>query len=372
MRMTRRGFMRAAPAGTMVLGFRVSVLEAQAQTESTEVVWNDVRDWGVEGRGWSTEQLGRYYDRLPARAEGVVREPVWDLSRDSAGMLTAFQTDAPEIHVRYRLFRDRIAMPHMPATGVSGVDLYGRDPSGVWRWVAVARPVSREVTVKLTEGLDSGDRAYRLYLPLYNGVDSLEIGVPKEARFQPVDPRAARPLLFYGTSITHGACASRPGMPHAAILGRRFDLPILNLGFSGNGRMEPEVGELLCELDPAVYVIDCLPNMTPEQVAERAEPLVRQLRSAREETPILLVEDRTFTNAWIKKAVLEAHELRRRQLRQAFDRLVREGVPALHYLEGDRLLGDDAEAATDGSHPSDLGFMRQADAFEQVLRRILG
>jgi hypothetical protein len=135
--------------------------------------------------------------------------------------------------------------------------------------------------------------------------------------------------------------------------------------------MEPEVGALLSELDPAIYVVDCLPNMTPEQVGERVEPFVRRLREARGDTPILLVEDRTFTNAWIKSNVLEDHRRRRRELRRAFENLLRQGVPGLQYLEGDGLLGDDGEAATDGSHPSDLGFHRQADAFEVILRRIL-
>ena len=371
MRLSRRSFLELGPAAAIAAGMKSTVSGAQESGASPDLAWHDVREWGVEGRGWSTEQLKRYFDRLPGRAEGIVRDPIWNLSRDSAGMSTDFRADATEIHVRYRLFRERIAMPHMPATGVSGVDLYGRDPRGSWRWVAVARPESQEVAARLIDGLDTEIRTYRLYLPLYNGVDALEIGVPRVAVFQPLAPRSEKPILFYGTSITHGACASRPGMPHPAILGRRFDMPIVNLGFSGNGRMEPELGTLLSELDPAIYVVDCLPNMTPEQVGERVEPFVHQLREARGETPILLVEDRTFTNEWIKSNVLEYHRRRRRELRRAFESLVRQGVPGLHYLEGDGLLGDDGEAATDGSHPSDLGFHRQADAFEVILRRIL-
>ena len=87
-------------------------------------------------------------------------------------------------------------------------------------------------------------REYGLYLPLYNGVESLKIGVSMLRRL-PGSRRDAKPVVFYGTSITHGGCASRPGMVHTAILGRRLDRPVVNLGFSGNGRMDAAVGEYL-------------------------------------------------------------------------------------------------------------------------------
>ena len=228
--------------------------------------------------------------------------------------------------------------------------------------------------VELAEDVDpriSGERLYTVYLPLYNGVESLEIGVPEGSVFRPVAPRRRKPILFYGTSIMHGACASRPGMAMTAILGRRLDTPVINLGFSGNGRMEKEVGALLAELDPAAYVIDCLPNMTGEMIAERAEPLGRQLRAARPETPILFVEDRTDANAWLYESRRERHRSRREALRAAFEALKADGLGGLHYLPGDGLLGLDSEATTDGSHPNDLGMVRYADAYEKVLRRIL-
>ena len=135
--------------------------------------------------------------------------------------------------------------------------------------------------------------------------------------------------------------------------------------------METEVGSLLCELKAAVFVIDCLPNMNSEQVEERAELLVNQLRKAHPTTPIVLVEDRSFTNAWINRSRREHHDASRKKLREAFQRLERSGVSNLHYLEGENLLGNDSEGATDGSHPSDLGFVRQADAFEPILKKAL-
>ncbi len=338
---------------------------------AVELDWHDVTAWGVEGRILPDQERKRWFDRLPASAEGRVTPAVWSLSRDSAGMMVRFKTDATSIHVHYKVMKDKLGLPHMPATGVSGVDLYARDSDGRWKWVQVTKPATQEVKAEIIKDLAPGYREYAAYLPLYNGVEFLSIGVPKGAKFEGQAPRP-RPIVFYGTSITHGACASRPGMVHTGILGRRFDMPVVNLGFSGNGRMDAAVGEYLVQLDAAVYVIDCLPNMQPAQVTEKCVPLVRQLRSAKPETPIVLVEDRRFTNDWITPLKRQFHTDNHAALRAAYDTLVKEGVKNLHYIEGDKLYGEDTEGATDASHASDLGFMRQADLFEPVLRRALG
>ncbi len=343
------------------------------------MAWHDVTDWGVEGRAWEDWPRQRYFDRLPSGAEAETRGlldyfgqfSVWDLSRCSAGMVAHFRTDATVIHTRYQLRTDYLALPHMPATGVSGVDLYARDEEGKWRYVMGSKPTGQKVEGELVSGLRPGEREYALYLPLYNGVDSLEIGVPEGTRFEGLVPRP-RPIVFYGTSITQGGVASRPGINHTAILGRRFDRPVLNLGFSGTGRMDPVIGRHLVEVDAAVYVIECSGNMQPDQIRERCVPLVKQIRNDKPDTPIVLVEDRQFPNAWIvseKKAYVEGNHA---ALRDSFEALQAEGVARLHYIDGDALYGTDGEGSTDNSHANDLGFMRMADEMEPVLREALG
>jgi hypothetical protein len=344
---------------------------AASQAAAENLDWHDVQQWGLEGRAWPEEPRLRYFDRFPAAAEPMVPKPVWNLSRDSAGMMVRFKTDATALHVQYKLSKAVLGMPHMPATGVSGVDLYARDASGKWRWVMVTKPSAQEAKVKVIEGLAPGLREYAAYLPLYNGVETLAIGVPKGAAFEGLAPRQ-RPIVFYGTSITHGACASRPGMVHTAVLGRRLDLPVVNLGFSGNGRMDAPVGEWISRIDAAAYVIDCLPNMQPADVTARCVPLVQQLRAARPSTPIILVEDRRYTNDWITPAKAKFHDQNHAALRAAFEQLQKLGITNLSYIPGDALYGTDGEGATDASHASDLGFMRQADLFEPVLRKALG
>ncbi len=332
--------------------------------------WHDITKWGVEGREWINEERLRWFDRFPAAAQKTVTPAVWSLSRDSTGMMVRFKTDATAIHVHYKLSKDRLGMPHMPATGVSGIDLYARDTDGKWRWVQVTKPDKQEVRAEIIKDLAPGFREYAAYLPLYNGVESVEFGVAQGAKFEGLAPRA-KPVVFYGTSITHGACASRPGMVHTAILGRRFDVPVVNLGFSGNGRMDPAVGDYLGKIDAAVYVIDCLPNMQPAQVTERTLPLVKQLRAAKPNTPIILVEDRRMTNDWITPAKKKFHDENHAALRAAYAALQKEGVKGLSYVSGDALYGTDSEGATDASHASDLGFMRQADVMEPFIRAAL-
>ncbi|MCC6124150.1 MAG: SGNH/GDSL hydrolase family protein [Pirellulales bacterium] len=333
--------------------------------------WHDVTKWGVEGRILPDQKRLHWFDRLPAQAEKTVTPAVWNLSRDSAGMMVRFKTDATAIGVHYKLGKKQLDMPHMPASGVSGVDLYARDAEGKWKWVMVTKPDAQEVKAEIIKGLAPGEREYAAYLPLYNGVEFLSIGVPKGSRFAGLPPRE-KPLVFYGTSITHGACASRPGMVHTAILGRRFDMPVVNLGFSGNGKMDGAVGDFLTQIDAAAYVIDCLPNMGPAEVTAKCAPLVKQIRAARPDRPIVLVEDRRNTNSWILPARDKHHTENHAALKAAYTALQKEGVKNLYYIPGDNLYGNDADGATDASHASDLGFMRQADAFEPVIRQALG
>ena len=337
------------------------------------MVWYDLKLVGLEGQAFADVKAP--FDRLPAQAEGVVRADVWNLSRQSAGLCARFVTDAPEIHAKWTLTSANLAMPHMPATGVSGLDLYMRSPKdGTWRWLGAGRPSGKENTASIGSGYAAGKHEFMVYLPLYNGVSAVSIGIGKGKSLEkaPAYPAGQeKPVVFYGTSITQGGCASRPGMVHTAILGRRLGVPVVNLGFSGNGRMETEVGRFMAQIDASVYVIDCLPNMDAAQVASRTEPLVKQLRAAHPHTPIVLVEDRSYSNAALVESNRQRNESSRAALWSAYRKLVDTGASGLHYLPGDRLLAADGDGTVDNSHPTDLGFSQHADAFEAVLRPLL-
>jgi len=325
-------------------------------------VWYDGRLLPLEGRGWADTES--FYDRLPAKAQGKVRPPVWGLSHHSAGMCLRFTTDATSIRVRWTLREGNLAMPHMPATGVSGIDLYTRTDDGQWTFGGNGRPTakSNEASFGVAPGVEC-----LLFLPLYNGVESVQVGIPKEKTLSkpagsPETPN--KPLVFYGTSITQGGCASRPGMACTALVRRQLDVPVINLGFSGNGRMDPEMAALLAELDPAVYVLDCLWNMRPAEVSERVAPFVRTLRASRPDTPILLVEDSSVSNTTpTEKGTI---------LRRIHEDLKAEGIPGLHFLSNRDMLGTNGDGTVDGCHPNDVGMLRQAMVFSRSLSAILG
>jgi hypothetical protein len=368
-------------AFVLALSFFLPAVLAVAQTTNLQlapirtegqVLWFDLRQLDVEGRGWNDTK--DFYDRLPARAEGVVRTPVWDLSRNSAGLCARFVTDATTIRARWALTESWLYLPNMTAIGKSGLDLYVKMETG-WRWLAVGAPENQTNEAALVKDLVPGKREYLLYLPLYNGTKFVELGLPPGAILEKAGswgPGERKPIVFYGTSILQGLSASRPGMVHSAILGRRFNWPTLNLGFSGNGKMEPEMAGLLAELDPSIYVLDCLPNMVADEIKERVEPFVHRLRAAHPNTPIVLVEDRTMQDSFLISGRMEYYHLAdRAALKAAFERLGKSGVKDLYYIAGEHLFGDDGEGSVDGSHPTDLGFVRQAEIFAKVLAPLL-
>lgn len=341
-----------------------------------ETVWyNPATDsvLPIQGRCWNQEMGGRY-QRLPQRAQEVVRKPVWNLSLETAGLYIKFYTNATSIQVKYQT-TGGLAMPHMPATGVSGVDLYTMDCEGRQYWCAgkyqfgdTIRYTYADLTYRNTH--NKGNE-YTLYLPLYNGVKSLQIGVPAGSRFEFVRPSAEKPVIVYGTSIAQGACASRPGMAWTNILQRKLDMPVVNLGFSGNGQLDEGFFGLLAETDAAMYVIDCMPNMTGERtelIRPRLEKGISTIRS-KSNAPILLVEHDGYMGYHASDKKREAFEQTNKQLRAVYENMKKE-TDNLYYLSFDE-LGLSMDSQVDGVHATDLGMQQYADAYYKKITSIL-
>ncbi|WP_428305054.1 SGNH/GDSL hydrolase family protein [Lacipirellula sp.] len=351
-----------------VLLFATSLV-SDASAAPPELSWHQLQTEFIAGKGWN--KTASPFDRLPAVAEKAVRPPVWKLSRDSAGMSVEFTTDAGSLAVRWTLLSPQLAKPHMPATGVSGVDLYVRQGER-WQFVATARPTKFPTNeAMLAVGLGNGEKRYRVYLPLYNGVGSLALGIPQDASFAWDKPDARPPIVFYGTSITQGGCASRPGMAYPAILGRRLERPVINLGFSGNGRLEPEMADLLAELDPALYVIDPLPNNFPQQAAQRLPKFLEIIRAKRPTTPILLVGGPRYADSLALAARAERVAAADRVVEKIIQDRLAKGDTQLYFVAGSDLAANGGDATVDGTHPTDLGFMSMADDLEPAIKNAL-
>lgn len=355
---------------TLIVAILAAGAAAQAPASRPAVDWHDAKTLLIEGQGWP--ETSAAYTRLPDSAKDVVPGPVWSLSRNSAGLCVRFTSDSPSLAVRWTLNSSNLSMDHMPATCMSGLDLYVRTAAG-WRWTGTARLKMGTASQQwlLADGIPSGTHDYRLYLPLYNGLRNLEIGTAPGSNLAKAQASPHKPICIYGTSITQGGCASRPGMAYPAILGRHLDWPTINLGFSGSGKMEAEMAELLAGLDVSAYVLDCLPNMTTPMVTTNLPPFVRRLRQAHPDVPILLMENVRTQSGHFLPRVKQAYTDQNARLKAVFDQLTAEGVKRLIYVPSEGLLGDDAEATVDGTHATDLGFLRIAEGLEPTVRQAL-
>lgn len=332
----------------------------------------------VDGQYWSSEMQDSLF-RLPLRAEALVRKPVWNLAKNSAGLFIRFVSNAPHITVRYKV-SGNIAMNHMPATGVSGVDLYAIDSEGEWHYCNGKFSFKDTITyifekLRANDGYHKLGREYRLFLPLYNTIRDLEIGVSDSTMFQPLPKMREKPIVVYGTSIAQGACASRPGMAWTNIISRKFDRPVINLAFSGNGQLEKELIDFINEIEAKVYVLDCLPNMVSTrfdsvELRKRIMESVKSLRQKHPNTPILLTNHAGYTEGYLMPERQRLFEEANRNLTIAFSQLKNEGITNIFTLK----ISDinlDLDAMVDGTHPNDYGMMQYAIAYEKKLREIM-
>lgn len=326
--------------------------------------------------GQGSDLLQGSFYRLPDSLKGQVREPLWNLSRNSAGLSLSFYTDAPEIKVRYGV-RGAHSMPHMPATGVSGVDLYRTDCHGEIQWCSGRFSFGDTLVYSYSDLSDHNYHKkgyeYTLYLPLYNEVSFLNIGVPAGRSLEFIPVTSEKPIVVYGTSIAQGACASRPGMAWTNIIQRRSGTPVVNLGFSGNGQLEAPIFNFMASVNARLYIIDCMPNMTNERASliyDRVIQGVHRLRADNNNTPILLVEHCGYTGSQSSDARKEDYERTNKELRRAYERLLEEKVPELYYMTtAEQGLSPDSQV--DGVHATDLGMENYASGYLRKINPIL-
>ena len=194
--------------------------------------------------GKMSQETETRYERLPANLKDISRPPVWGLGKCSAGLAIRFRSNSTKIAARWEVLQDRV-MNHMAFIGIKGLDLYALQ-NNEWVFVNSGRPSGKITEAVISSNMDGTMREYMLFLPLYDGVTSLEIGVDSlSVTGQPVVdlPKTDKPVICYGTSILQGGCASRPGMAHTNILTRWLNREVVNLGFSGNAKLDYEIAD---------------------------------------------------------------------------------------------------------------------------------
>ena len=333
------------------------------------VKWIDGKYLPIEGRAFN--DVDHYYDRLPKNVTTNVNAGVRGMKHHTAGMQFRFRTDSKTLNFKWVPYNSGLAMDHMPSTGVSGIDVYRFDKAkDKWIYVKTGRIWDAKKGGSLSIPWTPGT-ACLVNLPLYNGVKSFELGVDPAAKVEALGPRKSgvnKPVVFYGTSITHGGCCSRPGLAFPSIMGRDLDVPIVNLGFSGSGQGELEMSEHLAAIDASCYVLDCVWNMNPKLMEERYEKFVRNLRAKRPDVPIILAEGcDVYCATEQSKGILD----RSKYVKPLYDQLLKEGWKNLYFLPSEGQHADDFEGTVDGCHPNDWGMMHIAKAFGKVVREAL-
>ena len=314
----------------------------------------------LEGTGIPDSLKENRYDRLPLSYKEIVREPVWELSKNSAGMSIRFYSNSTSLSVKWTVLND-FKMNHMAETGIKGIDLYFNN-EGNWQYLNTARPTGVVNESKLIKNMSNEMREFKMFLPLYDGLVNIEVGIDSNSVIKKPLKNNSKPIVFYGTSITQGGCASRPGMAHTNIISRKLDIDCINFGFSGNGRMEQPIAKVISELDPAFYVIECLPNMmSTEQIMNRTIPLVKTIREKRPETPIVLVENFIYEPSVLDEEMGENINKFNAALKTEYTKMIEGGFENIYYVETENATGDDHEGTVDGVHFTDLGFIRYAD-----------
>jgi hypothetical protein len=335
-----------------------------------DLEWHNVDEKNLRGLGWKDEHRTSPFHRLPKTLQSEIPSQLWDLGCESAGLYIDFVSNATDICVRWEVKKSQECHLYMSYMGRSGLDLFGRDGSGKWRWAgSISANDDKKFNGQLnSEPLDGCTREYRLYLPLMRQVQSIEIGTRGSLDF--CKPIERKPIAYYGTSIVHGAGVSRPGLSHCSQLGQCLDREFINLGFSGRAFCELPIATALGRLDPCLYIVDVLPNNSAPQLLERLPQFLELLRKSRPKTPILILGDRVFPNSTFQPLLGDTFRTKNHTLEMIVQQLIDHGKKRLHLHLHPDWFGPNG--SSDGSHPNDLGATRMAEALVPIIRNIIG
>ena len=347
----------------------------RADETVSDFVWYSPAQAPLHLAGFAWYAKDRVYRRMPLKPKDKLPEAVEWLANHTAGGQIRFQSNSRKLSVRVKLTRPA-DMVHMPATGQCGFDCYAGPPTqqvfaGATRYDVKAS----EYQIAVFDLPTAEERNITLNFPLYQGVERVDVGLQPGATVKAPPPYARkRPIVIYGTSITQGGCASRPGMAYTNILSRRLNVEIVNLGFSGSGKGEPEVARTIATIpDPEMLVLDYESNTGSLEALSATLPgFIQILRKAHRNVPILVISKINYAIENFNPEARAKRNSTRNYQRDTVAKFAKTD-PKIFFTDGGTLLGADFdECAVDGVHPTDLGFLRMANGLEPVFRTILG
>ena len=300
--------------------------------------------------------------RLPRAVAEATNADVFDMYRTSTGGRLRFVSDSPYVAVRFAFSRGE-RIPVMTQIGTIGFDLYA-DGEYAGTFVPPMEGDAYESVVRFSE---AKKRSLMIHFPLYANIESLEIGLAKDSALLPAEDYAIeKPIVFYGSSITNGACASRPGMAYPAQVGRMLNANHYNLGFGGCARGEQSMANYIASLPMSAFVLDYDHNAyNPDYLLATHEPFFKTVREKHPDLPILMLS--------APKVKRDASWQRRYEIiRTTYENALAAGDKNVYFIDGATPFSEiGPEYFVDGIHPSDLGFYLMAKAVADILRPIL-
>jgi hypothetical protein len=354
----------------------LSALSLKAE-DTTPWQATDAQQLRIINKGW--QNTAREYTRLPAILQDSVRKELWDLSECSAGIAIRFATDSKRIGIRYDLLRD-FHMPHMADTGIKGTDLYICEGDSSWEYVNTNRPKINNSDQKRCEwtyvsNLDGDMHEYMIYLPLYDGVNNVWVLTDSASTIRPGRPDlidSNKRIVAYGTSIMQGGCASRTGMCSSNILSRKLNCEVVNLGFSGQAKMDFCMARALADIkDVDLYLIDPVPNCTRDMCDSLTYDFIKIIRNAHPDTPIVMVEGLMYPYARYDSYYKNYLPSKNEAFRRNYERLKAECPDNLYYIDCIEMDGKEDDGTVDSIHLTDLGFTHYVDKVLPTLAPLL-
>ena len=333
------------------------------------LTFRDVRTAPFQIHGLYRPETEPVFHRLPDDVARATSEGVAGLQYNTAGGRVRFRTDSQRVAIAAVLPKQTL-FPHMTLLGASGFDLYEK-VNGRARYVHSFKPATDRFDAACGVcGFPTKQmREFTLNFPLYNGVNALQIGLDADARLEAPAPYAVEPpVVFYGSSITQGACAARPGTCCEAWVSRAIGCDYINLGFAGNAKGEPAIVNYMAGLEMSAFVCDYDHNAPdPAHLRATHAPLYRAIRAAHPDIPFIMLTKPDY------KIGVPDYDARRAVVMETFQMAQASGDRNVYFIDGASLFGDDGmDCTTDGCHPTDLGFYRMAEKIIPVLRAALG
>ncbi len=336
----------------------------------TKIGRDDLRYYDAESspfKIYGVRKENGKFRRLPEAVAAQVSEGVCCLHTNTAGGRVRFVTDSPFVAF-YAKIEGVPRFSHMPLTGIAGLDMYARE-DGVERFVvSFTPPYDIEGGY---EGIgyftDKKERIVTINFPLYSSLTKVYIGLQEGASLKEAPAYTyEKPVVTYGSSITQGACASRPGNCYQQFLTRELDCNHWNLGFSGGAKGEEAISDWIKRLEMSAFLYDYDYNApTAEHLQATHEKMFRAIREAQPNLPIVIMSRPKYYLNDDDKKRLEI-------IRTTYENAIAVGDENVYLLDGPTLMADIKDNGTvDYAHPSDSGFASMAKAIIPVLSRIL-